>query len=152
MPFGRIGIGLVIIKLYDASSSAISDWCFVLARNINRETEKFFFSVQLSLSAQANKFAFWLKFWAEFYDFLGLALFPTKTNQNPFISRMFNRFPFKEKSLNLCWFLRIKPKLTFLCSGSSTSHIDATIFETSPNEAFGFCPLIAACVSRKKRA
>lgn len=43
-------------------------------------------------------------------------------------------------------------ELTFLCSAGNTSHIDATIFETSPNEALGFCPLIAACVSRKKRA
>jgi hypothetical protein len=42
--------------------------------------------------------------------------------------------------------------LTFLCSGDKTSHIEATILDTSPNEAFGFCPLMAAWVSRKKRA
>jgi hypothetical protein len=42
--------------------------------------------------------------------------------------------------------------LTFLWSGASTSHIDATIFETSPNDAFGFWPLIEAWVSRKNRA
>lgn len=32
------------------------------------------------------------------------------------------------------------------------SHIDATIVDTSPNDAFGFWPLIAACVSRKNKA
>lgn len=42
--------------------------------------------------------------------------------------------------------------LTFLWSGANTSHIDATIFETSPNEAFGFCVLIDAWVSRKNKA
>lgn len=42
--------------------------------------------------------------------------------------------------------------LTFFESVSRTSHIEATIFDTSPNEAFGFCPLMAACVSRKKSA
>ena len=42
--------------------------------------------------------------------------------------------------------------LTFLWSGANTSHIDATIFETSPNEALGFCPLIDAWVSRKNKA
>lgn len=30
--------------------------------------------------------------------------------------------------------------------------MDATILETSPKLAFGFCPLIAACVSRKNNA
>lgn len=30
--------------------------------------------------------------------------------------------------------------------------MDATIFDTSPKLAFGFCPLMAAWVSRKKRA
>lgn len=30
--------------------------------------------------------------------------------------------------------------------------MDATIFETSPKDALGFCPLIAACVSRKNSA
>lgn len=30
--------------------------------------------------------------------------------------------------------------------------MDATIFDTSPNEALGFWPLIAACVSLKNRA
>lgn len=32
------------------------------------------------------------------------------------------------------------------------SHIEATILETSPNDAFGFCPFIAAWVSRKNKA
>lgn len=40
----------------------------------------------------------------------------------------------------------------FLCSMSRLSHMEATIFETSPKLAFGFCPLMAAWVSRKKRA
>lgn len=30
--------------------------------------------------------------------------------------------------------------------------MDATILDTSPKLAFGFCPLIAACVSRKNNA
>lgn len=42
--------------------------------------------------------------------------------------------------------------LTFLCSVSRASHIDATIFDTSPKLAFGFCPFIAACVSLKNSA
>lgn len=41
---------------------------------------------------------------------------------------------------------------TSLCSCANASHIDATIVDTSPNDAFGFCPLIAACVSRKNNA
>lgn len=47
---------------------------------------------------------------------------------------------------------KIKSTLTFLLSASSESHRDATIFETSPKLAFGFCPFMEAWVSRKKRA
>lgn len=39
-----------------------------------------------------------------------------------------------------------------MCSCANASHIDATIVDTSPNDAFGFCPFIAACVSRKNNA
>lgn len=53
---------------------------------------------------------------------------------------------------NLVFLIAKKKILTFLCSGAKTSHIDATIFDTSPNDAFGFCPFIAACVSRKNNA
>ena len=42
--------------------------------------------------------------------------------------------------------------LTCFCSSPRLSHIDATIFETSPNVALGFCPLMAACVSLKNKA
>jgi hypothetical protein len=42
--------------------------------------------------------------------------------------------------------------LTFLCSESRASHMEATILETSPKLAFGFCPLMAAWVSRKNKA
>jgi hypothetical protein len=42
--------------------------------------------------------------------------------------------------------------LTFLCSAARASHIEATILDTSPKLAFGFWPLMAAWVSRKKRA
>lgn len=41
---------------------------------------------------------------------------------------------------------------TCFCSSPRPSHIDATILETSPKVAFGFCPLMAACVSRKNSA
>lgn len=42
--------------------------------------------------------------------------------------------------------------LTFLCSVANTSHIEATILDTSPKDAFGFWPLMAAWVSRKNSA
>lgn len=42
--------------------------------------------------------------------------------------------------------------LTCFCSSPRLSHMEATILETSPNVAFGFCPLIAACVSLKNKA
>lgn len=45
--------------------------------------------------------------------------------------------------------LRLYPSL---CSGGRTSHMLATIVDTSPNDAFGFCALMAACVSRKNSA
>lgn len=46
-------------------------------------------------------------------------------------------------SVEICLFLN-DGTLTFLCSMSRASHMEATIFETSPKLAFGFCPLIAA--------
>lgn len=41
---------------------------------------------------------------------------------------------------------------TCFCSSARLSHIEATIFDTSPKEALGFWPLMAACVSLKNRA
>lgn len=58
-----------------------------------------------------------------------------------------------EKSMRILMYpIKTLQVLTFLWSGSSPSHIEATILETSPNVALGFCPLMAACVSRKNRA
>lgn len=44
------------------------------------------------------------------------------------------------------------PLITCFCSSPKLSHMEATIFETSPKVALGFCPLIAAWVSLKNRA
>lgn len=46
----------------------------------------------------------------------------------------------KTFNYNEGWFYitLIYMKLTFLWSASNASHMDATIFDTSPNDAFGF--------------
>lgn len=41
---------------------------------------------------------------------------------------------------------------TCFCSSARLSHIEATIFDTSPKEALGLGPLMAAWVSLKNRA
>lgn len=46
----------------------------------------------------------------------------------------------------------MKGASTCFCSSPKLSHMEATIFDTSPNVALGFCPLMAACVSLKNSA